>query len=489
MERGTPQRKTVYRISLTLVKKESLEEEDGVSCGSSGPRRLENPKVGAYRREVSSELQRSCLLEELKEVEDESDEFHSHNYMRNFRTFSTGQLELGRLKMKKAHQLHKELTETATSPSTDHGNNSQASEETMSPQRQKKSQGISWTQESAETDSRLKGDICTETEKTVTSASNGENGSVDKKKRLLKAKSTEDKGSDAPTNGDGGKDKLCASKSNERAAKASPETPPLKSHPSLLRRSFSFRHWSGGELLRIRALSKDKHHSSSGCVGRGEGTAGDHNQTPQSTVLQNPAYGETGPPKRNTLEVGAVLNKTDSMTELSRWERARGKNRTLDNSDLITLSMKSVSEKEGFLRGTGSRSSGSDRRLVRFFSGIFSRKDGGMVSTSTPVGSPSTNRSLRKGKRSGPMAYSQSSTESVNGGGGLSSEGKGCFSLHTHTPVVATVSFQICSKRSTDCFWPAPLHSLCLSLSAFLYISPSLLFVEQRGEGPGYLSV
>uniref|UniRef100_A0A8K9UFS2 Arf-GAP with GTPase, ANK repeat and PH domain-containing protein 1 n=1 Tax=Oncorhynchus mykiss TaxID=8022 RepID=A0A8K9UFS2_ONCMY len=320
MERGTPQRKTVYRISLTLVKKESLEEEDGVSCGSSGPRRLENTNVGAYRREVSSELQRSCLLEELKEVEDESDEFHSHNYMRNFRTFSTGQLELGRLKMKKVHQLHKELKET--SPSTEPGNNSQAS----------------------------------------------------------------------------------------------PETPPLKSHPSLLRRSFSFRHWTGGELLRIRTLSKDQHHSSSGCVGRGEGTAGDDNQTPQSTVLQNPAYDETGPPKRNTLEVGAVLNKTDSMTELSRWERARGKNRTLDNSDLITLSMKSVSEKEGFLRGTGCRSSGSDRRLVRFFSGIFSRKDGGMVSTSTPVGSPSTNRSLRKGKRSGPMAYSQSSTESVNGG-------------------------------------------------------------------------
>uniref|UniRef100_A0A4W5LK60 Uncharacterized protein n=1 Tax=Hucho hucho TaxID=62062 RepID=A0A4W5LK60_9TELE len=362
--------------------------------------------------------------------------------------FSTGQLELGRLQIKKAHQLHKELKETASSPSTEHGNNSQASGETISPQSQKKSQGISWTQESAETDLRLKGDICTETEKTLrTSAANGKNGSVDKKKRLLKAKSTEDKGSDAPTNGDGGKDKSCASKSNGKAAKASPETPPLKSHPSLLRRSFSFRHWTGGELLRIRALSKDKLHSSSGCIGRGDGTAGDDNQTPQSTVLQTPAYDETGPPKRNTLEAGAVLNKTDSMTELSRWERARGKNRTLDNSDLMTLSMKSVSEKEGFLRGTGSRSSGSDRRLVRFFSGIFSRKDGGMVSTSTPVGSPS----LRKGKRSGPMAYSQSSTESVNGGGGLSSEGKGCCYLHT--PVGATVSFQICSKGSTDCFW------------------------------------
>uniref|UniRef100_A0A6Q2XGQ3 ArfGAP with GTPase domain, ankyrin repeat and PH domain 1 n=1 Tax=Esox lucius TaxID=8010 RepID=A0A6Q2XGQ3_ESOLU len=320
MERGTPQRKTVYRISLTLVKKESLEEEEGCS-GISEPRRVENPKVGPYRREGSSEIQRSCLLEELKEVEDENDEFHSHNsYMRNFRTFSTGQLELGRLKMKKkAHLLRKDLKEITTSPSTEHDNNSL--------------------------------------------------------------------------------------------------TPPLKRHPSLLRRSFSFRHWTGGELLRIRALSKDKHHSSSGCIGRGDGTTGatgdDQATKTHLTVLQNPAYEETGTPKRNTLEVGAVLNKTDSMTELSRWERAKGKNRTLDNSDLLTLSTKSVSEKEGFLRGAGSR--GSDRRLVRFFSGIFSRRDGGVVSTSTPVGSPITNRSLRKGKRSSPMAYSQSSSESVNG--------------------------------------------------------------------------
>uniref|UniRef100_A0A6Q2XPI0 Arf-GAP with GTPase, ANK repeat and PH domain-containing protein 1 n=1 Tax=Esox lucius TaxID=8010 RepID=A0A6Q2XPI0_ESOLU len=330
MERGTPQRKTVYRISLTLVKKESLEEEEGCS-GISEPRRVENPKVGPYRREGSSEIQRSCLLEELKEVEDENDEFHSHNsYMRNFRTFSTGQLELGRLKMKKkAHLLV----------------------------------------------------------------------------------------SDASTNGEEGKDKSGLSKSNGKASMAPPETPPLKRHPSLLRRSFSFRHWTGGELLRIRALSKDKHHSSSGCIGRGDGTTGatgdDQATKTHLTVLQNPAYEETGTPKRNTLEVGAVLNKTDSMTELSRWERAKGKNRTLDNSDLLTLSTKSVSEKEGFLRGAGSR--GSDRRLVRFFSGIFSRRDGGVVSTSTPVGSPITNRSLRKGKRSSPMAYSQSSSESVNG--------------------------------------------------------------------------
>ncbi|XP_034145388.1 arf-GAP with GTPase, ANK repeat and PH domain-containing protein 1 isoform X3 [Esox lucius] len=426
MERGTPQRKTVYRISLTLVKKESLEEEEGCS-GISEPRRVENPKVGPYRREGSSEIQRSCLLEELKEVEDENDEFHSHNsYMRNFRTFSTGQLELGRLKMKKkAHLLRKDLKEITTSPSTEHDNNSLALEHPMSPQSQNTSSEVSWTQDGTETDSTLKGDICSETEKPLrTTAANKDNGIANTKKRLLKAKSTEERVSDASTNGEEGKDKSGLSKSNGKASMAPPETPPLKRHPSLLRRSFSFRHWTGGELLRIRALSKDKHHSSSGCIGRGDGTTGatgdDQATKTHLTVLQNPAYEETGTPKRNTLEVGAVLNKTDSMTELSRWERAKGKNRTLDNSDLLTLSTKSVSEKEGFLRGAGSR--GSDRRLVRFFSGIFSRRDGGVVSTSTPVGSPITNRSLRKGKRSSPMAYSQSSSESVNGGGLLSDD-------------------------------------------------------------------
>ncbi|KAJ8003907.1 hypothetical protein DPEC_G00153270 [Dallia pectoralis] len=427
MERGTPQRKTVYRISLTLVKKESLEEEEEGRSGTSEARRVENPKIGAYRRESSSEIQRSCLLEELKEVEDESDEFHSHNnYMRNFRTFSTGQLELGRLKMKKkAHLLRKEkdLKETTTSPSTEHGRNSLAVEQHISPQSQDTSSKVSWTQEGQEINSMRNEDICTESEKTLrTTAANKENGSTNAKKRLLKAKSTEEKFSDASTNREDEKSSL--SKSNGKSSTPPPETPPLKRHPSLLRRSFSFRHWTGGELLRIRALSKDKHHSSSGCIGRGDGTAmvtGDRQMSKnQSTVLQNPAYDENGAPKRNTLEVGAVLNKTDSMSDLSRWERAKGKNRTLDNSDLLTLSTKSVSEKEGFLRGAGSRSSGSDRRLVRFFSGIFSRRDVGLMSTSTPVGSPGTNRSLRKGRRSSPMAYSQSSSESVNGGGLLS---------------------------------------------------------------------
>uniref|UniRef100_A0A671LH18 Arf-GAP with GTPase, ANK repeat and PH domain-containing protein 1 n=1 Tax=Sinocyclocheilus anshuiensis TaxID=1608454 RepID=A0A671LH18_9TELE len=317
MERGTPQRKTVYRISLTLVKKETL--QDG---GGSAHRRLENPKVTAYRREGAADAQRSSPLEELKEVEDETDEFSAHSYMRNFRTFSTGHLELGRLK------ISRRVTD-------------------------KKPEDV------AESD-RLK--------------------------------------SDAERNG--------------KSPKPAPETPPAKRHPSLLRRSFSFRHWTGGELIRIRALSKEKHHSSSGCIGHD----GENSQAQAGVVLQNMAFAKSeSTEKRKTLDVGEVLSKTDSGTELGRRERMKGKNRTLDNSDLLKLSDKSLMDKEGFIRGTGSRSSGQERKLIRFFSGIFSKRDG----MSTPLSSPS-NRALRKNgllgsQRRSEMSYSQSSTESVNG--------------------------------------------------------------------------
>ncbi|KAG8004457.1 hypothetical protein GBF38_008686 [Nibea albiflora] len=207
--------------------------------------------------------------------------------------------------------------------------------------------------------------------------------------------------------------------SNGRASVASsPETPPLKRPPGLLRRSFSFRHWTGGELLRLRALSKDKHHSSSGCIGRDAAPeAGGSKDAVEAPVASAPSrLADPTRQKSRTLEVGAVLNKTDSMSELSRWERARGnKNRTLDNSDLLRLASEKDSPGGGFLlRGGGGRS--SERRLVRFFSGIFSRRDG---ATSTPTGSPGTDhRALHRGKR---RVLSQSSTESMNGGSG---EGK-----------------------------------------------------------------
>lgn len=388
MERSTPQRKTVYRISLTLVKRESLDDEDG----GSGPQKAEKPKVGLFRREGSVEIQRGGLLEQLKEVEDESDELSSsRGYMRNFRTFSTGQLELGRLKISKKHLLQKELLEKATSPVAEHSREAPENVSTGS-------------QEKTEDSDRLKKEICTETPQTDAAVGNG---SVNTK-RLLKAKSMEERSPDPPLNADG---KISRSKSNDKAAKASsPETPPLKRPPGLLRRSFSFRHWSGAELLRLRALSKDKHHSSSGCIGRDAALDNGEKDAKAPVVLPASHHAEPTRQKSRTLEVGAVLNKTDSMSELSRWERAQGnKNRTLDNSDLLRL----ASEKDGsggfLLRGGGGRS--SDRRLVRFFSGIFSRRDG--ASTSTPMGSPSTDRSLQRSKR---RVLSQSSMESMNGG-------------------------------------------------------------------------
>ncbi|XP_049426004.1 arf-GAP with GTPase, ANK repeat and PH domain-containing protein 1 isoform X2 [Epinephelus fuscoguttatus] len=386
MERGTPQRKTVYRISLTLVKRESLDDDDDDE--GLGPRRAENPKVGAFRREGSVEIQRSGLLEQLKEVEDESEDFSSsHGYMRNFRTFSTGQLELGRLKLARKLHLQKELKEKAASP---------VAENMPSP---------GGEQQEAEDSQRLKEDVRTEAPQTDASVENG--GVEEKKKRLLKARSFEERSSDSPLNPEG---KMSHSKSNGKTAKAaSLETPPLKRPPGLLRRSFSFRHWSGGELLRLRALSKDKHHSSSGCIGRDAAPDGGEKDAQAAVEPPAPRLDPTRQ-KSRTLEVGAVLNKTDSMSELSRWERARGnKNRTLDNSDLVRLAAEKDASGGGFLlRGGGGRS--SERRLVRFFSGIF-RRDG--ASTSTPVGSPSTNRSLRRSKRA---ALSQSSTESMNGG-------------------------------------------------------------------------
>ncbi|KAM7365811.1 hypothetical protein PAMP_016716 [Pampus punctatissimus] len=385
MERGTPQRKTVYRISLTLVKRESLEDEDE---GGSGSRRAENPKVGTFRREGSVEVQRSGLLEQLQEVEDESDDPSvSHSYMRNFRTFSTGQLELSRMKISRKHHFQTELKEKPTSPLAE--NTPVPSQEEL-----QEESGEQDTQESH----RPTEDICTESPPTDAVGSL-ENGSASKKKRLLKARSMEERSCEPPLNTD---EKM----SNGKAAKASsPETPPLKRPAGLLRRSFSFRHWTGGELLRLRALSKDKHHSSSGCISR-EG----EKDAEAAVVLQNPTFRRSDPTreKSRTLEVGAVLNKTDSMSELSRWERARGsKNRTLDNSDLLRLAAERDAAGSGFLlRGGAGRS--SERRLVRFFSGIFSRRDG--TSNSTPLGSPSTNRSLRRSRRT------QSSTESMNGG-------------------------------------------------------------------------
>ncbi|XP_026989156.2 arf-GAP with GTPase, ANK repeat and PH domain-containing protein 1 isoform X3 [Tachysurus fulvidraco] len=410
MDRGTPQRKTVYRISLTLVKRESLQEG-----GSAAPvhRRLENPKVSAYRREGSVEIQRTCLLEQVKEVEDETDELSSQAY-RNFRTFSTGQLELSRSKIsRRALNLRKDNSMgsnemcTRTSP-----------EDACSTERMENGAKLHENNGHARAMNECNEMKEVETEGSCRAAAgNGENVGVKIGRILQTSRSAEEQvsicGAEDLVSEEGGslpKDNSLASlfaKGNGSAAKQAPQTPPAKRHPSLLRRSFSFRHWAGGELLRLRALSKEKHHSSSGCIGRDEA------QTRSSVVLQNPAAEESE--KGSTVDVDEVFIQMDSLKEPSRRDRAKGKNRTLDNSDLLRLSEKPLVEKESFLRAAGLRSSGQERRLLRFFSGIFLKKD----STSTPVSSPSS-RFLRKNglmsaQRRAIKGYSQSSTESVNG--------------------------------------------------------------------------
>ncbi|XP_061635787.1 arf-GAP with GTPase, ANK repeat and PH domain-containing protein 1 isoform X1 [Phyllopteryx taeniolatus] len=369
MERGTAQRKTVYRISLTLVKKETLEDRGGT---------LQMPKVGSFRQQFSLEAQRSGLLEQVPEVEDESDDLSSQSHMRNFRTYSTGQLELGRLKLARKQQVLMTKKKATTFMSS---------------------------QESPPSH-QLKKSICTRTD----SAGNMVSSGVMKMKRLFKSKSLEKSpesldhsGTIPPLNG--------TAPSNGTSLARLLEMPPQQEPTGLLCRSFSFRHRTGSERLRLQALLKDKHDSSSAPVGR-DLVSGGQKVTQVDSVLQSP----TGHPrlgtieKSRTLEVGAILNKADPVFELSRWERANtDKNRTLDNSDLQILAAHKDGVALPLRRGGGGRL--SERRLVRFFSGIFSRRD--ETGTSTPVGSSSTIHSLRH--RTTPL---QSSTESVNGSTG-----------------------------------------------------------------------
>ncbi|KAM4023673.1 arf-GAP with GTPase, ANK repeat and PH domain-containing protein 1 isoform 2-T2 [Anomaloglossus baeobatrachus] len=303
MERGTPQRKTVYRISLTLVKKEQLEEP-----------RLER-----------------CPEEE--EGGEEQDTFPPpHQGLRNFRTRSTGQLELGRLRV------------TRASPRS--GRGEAGKERTPSPG------------EKPPPPPESPGDLgCPPAE--------------------------------------------AAPQEHREPPPAAPCKPAAEGawdrrHPSLLRRSFSFRHWNG-DMLRIRSLTREKHHSSSSCLSQ-QGAEESREAAP------GPAD------KRNTLDVGEVLNKTEPLSDLERWERSKSKNRTLDNSDLHKLSEQMEMDRRG-----------QEKRLLRFFSGIFSRKDGSPVSFTGPGGrSPRAGHSRSRGyfsslKRPAAVDNVQSSSESVNG--------------------------------------------------------------------------
>uniref|UniRef100_A0A8B9CXA2 Arf-GAP with GTPase, ANK repeat and PH domain-containing protein 1 n=1 Tax=Anser brachyrhynchus TaxID=132585 RepID=A0A8B9CXA2_9AVES len=336
MQRGTPQRKTVYRISVTMVKKELLGPESG---GQPGPEPPQHGRWGCGQAPGSSSLTRAGLLlveeEEGEEEGEEQDRVPSPCGFRNFRTLSTGQLELGRLKVpRRAGQpFPAELTFRCPRQQASTGPRSSPSLE----------------------DATL-------TPEPVATCSHKEAGAATEP---VAASPVEDAGLQAH--------RSPAGRWGEAVQLGEPGHSPGR-QPGLLRRSFSFRHWSGAELLRARALSRVRRHSSSGCL-----PAPLEPQPNQAAGA--PGSPPTEPPtaeKRNTLDVGEVLSKADPLSELERWERSKSKNRTLDNSDLQRLSERLGRD------GPTSSPAAHEHRLLRFFSGIFARKDG----TSTLFGSP-----------------------------------------------------------------------------------------------------
>uniref|UniRef100_A0A8C5JNL8 Arf-GAP with GTPase, ANK repeat and PH domain-containing protein 1 n=1 Tax=Junco hyemalis TaxID=40217 RepID=A0A8C5JNL8_JUNHY len=308
MQRGTPQRKTVYRISVTMVKTELL----GPESGRAGP---ELPRRGRSRPPGSSSLTRAGLLlleeEEGEEEGEERDRVPSPCGLRTFRTLSTGQLELGRLKVPRR-----------AAPSAGPG----AAAAAASPPGQQ------------ETDE--------------------------------------------------------AGGPGEEPGPAERGHSPRR-HSGLLRRSFSFRHWSGG----VAEPARVRRHSSSGCL--------PGPPPPPSPPAALPAE---PPEKRNTLDVGEVLSQAEPLSRLERWERSKSKNRTLDNSDLQRLSER---------LGREGPAGGSEHRLLRFFSGIFARRDGPAALFGSPHGrSPRSSFSRSRAYFSSlrrAAVEMQSSSESING--------------------------------------------------------------------------
>lgn len=138
-----------------------------------------------------------------------------------------------------------------------------------------------------------------------------------------------------------------------------------------LRRSCSFRHWNGVEVLRLRALARTKRHSSSGCLSlpAGAGRAGTGRSW--SAGRRDPlAAAEAAGPALACREDKSSPGDLRSLSErLGAWERS-----------------------------AGSVASPQERRLLRFFSGVF-----------PPFGTP-------LGRSPRPRARSSSSLKRSAGG-------------------------------------------------------------------------
>uniref|UniRef100_A0A2I3TQ23 Arf-GAP with GTPase, ANK repeat and PH domain-containing protein 1 n=2 Tax=Pan troglodytes TaxID=9598 RepID=A0A2I3TQ23_PANTR len=298
MPRGTPPRKTVYRISVTMVRKEQL-----AAPGSGGP----DPRPVRRPRPARSPDAPGRLEEEAEEAEGAEEPEGPRPRAWDFRTFrtrSTGQLELGRLR-----------------PCA---------------------RGL----EPAD----LAGSAPAEEER---------------------------RGSPAP---------------------GSPDVEGARAAP--LRRSLSFRHWSGPEAPQGRTLGGGRRHSSSGSLAWAPCDEAAAGATLEPATATQPAS-----EKRNTLDVGEVLSKNDALSDLERWERSKSKNRTLDNSDLQRL------ERARAAAGAGAA---SEHRLLRFFSGIFARRDGGPGGGPSPRSGASRPRGYFSLRRAPAEAHS-SSAESIDG--------------------------------------------------------------------------
>ncbi|XP_070319656.1 arf-GAP with GTPase, ANK repeat and PH domain-containing protein 1 isoform X3 [Odocoileus virginianus] len=305
MPRGPPPRKTVYRISVTMVRKEQL---GAPGPGGSDPRPTRRPRPAR-----SPDAPRR-LVEEAAGAEDPEDHRPPRAWdFRTFRTRSTGQLELGRLRP------------CARGPETE--------DQTGRPRAMEEEE--------------------------------------------------DESGSPAP---------------------GSPDVEGTRAAP--LRRSLSFRHWSRPEAPRGRALGRGRRHSSSGSLAWASG--GEEVVDP-GAALEPAASGQPPSEKRNTLDVGEVLSKNDALSDLERWERSKSKNRTLDNSDLQRL------ERARAAAAAAGPGTASEHRLLRFFSGIFARRDGAPGGGPSPRSGASRSRGYFSSLRRAPVDAHSSSAESIDG--------------------------------------------------------------------------
>uniref|UniRef100_A0A8B9XYX4 Arf-GAP with GTPase, ANK repeat and PH domain-containing protein 1 n=1 Tax=Bos mutus grunniens TaxID=30521 RepID=A0A8B9XYX4_BOSMU len=306
MPRGPPPRKTVYRISVTMVRKEQL--------GAPGPGGPDTRPTRRPRTARSPDAP-GRLVEEAAGAEDPEDRRPPRAWdFRTFRTRSTGQLELGRLR---PCARGPELEDRTGRP------------------------------------------------------------------RAMEEEVEEGSGSPAP---------------------GSPDVEGARAAP--LRRSLSFRHWSRPEAPRGRALGRGRRYSSSGSLAWAPG--GEEVADP-GAALEPAVSGQPASEKRNTLDVGEVLSKNDALSDLERWERSKSKNRTLDNSDLQRL------ERARAAAAAAGHGTASEHRLLRFFSGIFARKEGAPGGGPSPRSGASRSRGYFSSLRRAPADAHSSSAESIDG--------------------------------------------------------------------------